>query len=68
MTEAAEQLGVRAKIRERSNSYLVYLVIFMGLVAIMDQYISTIKTTAIPYIIEEYAITAIDFPGTRPST
>ena len=61
MTQATEQFGVRAKIRERSNSYLVYLVIFMGLVAIMDQYISTIKTTAIPYIIEEYGITAIDF-------
>jgi MFS family permease len=61
MTEATEQFGVRAKIRERSNSYLVYLVIFMGLVAIMDQYISTIKTTAIPFIIEEYGITAIDF-------
>jgi len=61
MTEATEQFGVRAKIRERSNSYLVYLVIFMGLVAVMDQYISTIKTTAIPFIIEEYGITAIDF-------
>lgn len=61
MTEATEQFGVRAKIRERSSSYLVYLVIFMGLVAIMDQYISTIKTTAIPFIIEEYGITAIDF-------
>ncbi len=61
MTEATEQFGVRAKIRERSNSYLVYLVIFMGLVAILDQYISTIKTTAIPFIIEEYGITAIDF-------
>ena len=61
MTETAEQFGVRAKIRERSNSYLVYLVIFMGLVAVMDQYISTVKTTAIPFIIEEYGITAIDF-------
>ena len=61
MTEATEQFVVRAKIRERSSSYLVYLVIFMGLVAVMDQYISTIKTTAIPFIIEEYGITAIDF-------
>jgi MFS family permease len=33
----------------------------MGLVAVMDQYISTIKTTAIPYIIEEYGVTASDF-------
>ncbi|MGD1992811.1 MAG: MFS transporter [Anaerolineae bacterium] len=45
----------------RSRSYLVYLVVLMGLVAMMDQYISTIKTTAIPLIIEEYGITASRF-------
>jgi len=45
----------------RSRSYLKYLIIMMGLVAVMDQYLSTIKTTAIPYIIEEYAISAPDF-------
>jgi MFS family permease len=33
----------------------------MGLVAIMDQYLSTIKTTAIPYILEEYKVTASQF-------
>ena len=49
------------RIRTRSNAYLTYLIIFMGLVAVMDQYISTIKTTAIPYIIEEYGITASQF-------
>jgi hypothetical protein len=47
--------------RTRSRSYLTYLIIFMGLVAIMDQYLSTIKTTAIPYIIEEYGISASRF-------
>ncbi|MBN1249312.1 MAG: MFS transporter, partial [Anaerolineae bacterium] len=61
MTEATESLQLGARIRERSRSYLVYLIIFMGLVAVMDQYISTIKTTAIPYIIAEYGITATDF-------
>ncbi len=59
--EATEDLTLGTKIRARSTSYLVYLVIFMGLVAVMDQYISTIKTTAIPYIIEAYGITASDF-------
>ncbi len=47
--------------RTRSRNYIVYLIIFMGLVAVLDQYISTIKTTAIPYIIEEYGISASDF-------
>lgn len=45
----------------RSRNYLIYLIIFMGLVAVLDQYISMIKTTAIPYIIEEYGISASDF-------
>lgn len=59
--EATEDLHVRGHVRTRSNSYLIYLIIFMGLVAVMDQYISTIKTTAIPYIIDAYNITATDF-------
>jgi len=45
----------------RSRSYLIYLTVLLGLVAIMDQYLSTVKTTAIPYILEEYGITASDF-------
>jgi MFS family permease len=45
----------------RSRSYLAYLIALMGLVAVMDQYLSTIKTTAIPYIIQEYAISASNF-------
>ena len=61
MTEATESLHLGRKARQRSTNYLVYLIVFMGLVAIMDQYISTIKTTAIPYIIEEYGITATEF-------
>ncbi len=59
--EATEELRLRTGIRTRSTSYLTYLIILMGLVAVMDQYISMIKTTAIPYIIEEYGITASQF-------
>jgi MFS family permease len=47
--------------RAGSRSYLTYLIALMGLVAVMDQYLSTIKTTAIPYIIQEYAISASHF-------
>jgi len=44
-----------------SRRYLTYLIVFMGLVAIMDQYLSTVKTTAIPYLLEEYGITPSRF-------
>ena len=59
--EATEELNVGARVRMRSRNYLVYLIIFMGLVAVMDQYISTVKTTAVPYVIEAYNITASRF-------
>ena len=49
------------KIKTRSRNYLIYMMIFMGLVAIMDQYLSTIKTTALPYILEEYSLEASSF-------
>jgi MFS family permease len=45
----------------RNRGYLIYLIIFMGLVALMDQYLSTIKTTALPYILSEYKITPTEF-------
>ena len=61
MTSVAQEAVTGKRIRLRSRNYLVYLMIMMGLVAVMDQYISTIKTTAIPYIIEEYGISASDF-------
>lgn len=57
-TQAAPAIG---RVKLRSRNYLVYLMILMGIVAILDQYISMIKTTAIPYIIEEYGVTASEF-------
>ena len=47
--------------RVRSRRYLLYLMAMMGLVAIMDQYLSTVKTSAIPYLLEEYGISAARF-------
>ncbi len=42
--------------------YLVYLVLLMGIIALMDQYLSgMIKTTAIPYILDEYGVEASEF-------
>jgi len=60
MTATTEAIP-NIKVRLRSRNYLVYLIIFMGLVAVLDQYISMIKTTAITYIIEEYRIDAKTF-------
>ena len=40
---------------------MLFLIGLMGLVSIMDQYISTVKTTAIPYILKQYALTAPQF-------
>ncbi|HSJ52475.1 MAG TPA: MFS transporter, partial [Anaerolineae bacterium] len=48
-------------VRPRTRRYLSYLVTVMGLIAIMDQYLSTIKTTANPYVLEEYGVTAARF-------
>lgn len=61
MSTVAQNIKAAVKVKPRSRNYLIYMIIFMGLVAIMDQYLSTVKTTAIPYILEEYNITASRF-------
>lgn len=48
-------------VKKRTRPYVAYLIVLMGLVALMDQYLSTVKTTAIPYLIKEYGITAARF-------
>ena len=63
MATIDRSLPLAAESQPKSRGYLIYLVILMGLIAVMDQYISTIRTTAIPYIIEEYGITATHFSG-----
>jgi len=46
---------------ERSRQYVIYLVLFMGMIAIMDQYLSMIETTAMPNILREYAVTDVQY-------
>ena len=63
MAEVVEKLKPVAKprIKLRSRNYIAYLIILMGLVAIMDQYIAAVKTTAVPYIVEEFGVAAEEF-------
>jgi len=61
MTVSAKDPKASVGSQARRRGYLVYLMVLMGLVAVMDQYLSTVKTTAIPYVIEEYGIAASRF-------
>lgn len=63
MSAPTRPIEEASALRARPRGYLLYLVLLMGLVALMDQYISTIKTTAIPYVLDEYGITASRFSG-----
>lgn len=47
----------------RGRGYLAYLIVFLGSVALMDGYVSSIKSTAIPSILAEYGIDAPTFSG-----
>lgn len=46
---------------ERTRGYIIYLVILMGMIAIMDQYLSIIETTAIPNLLQEYSVTDAEY-------
>jgi MFS family permease len=61
MSSISQSVKPSIVLKTRSRNYLLYMVIFMGLVAVMDQYLSTIKTTALPYILEEYKLSASNF-------
>jgi MFS family permease len=63
MTTTTEPIETRGPAQARSRGYMTYLVILMGLIAVMDQYLSTIKTTAIPFVLQEYGIEAAHFSG-----
>jgi MFS family permease len=56
----AEKKGAKP-IEPRSKGYITFLVLFMGLVSLLDQYLSQIEGPAIPYIIEEFGVTAAEF-------
>lgn len=47
----------------RTRGYLTYLVVFLGSVALMDGYVSSIKSSAIPFLLKEYGLSAAAFSG-----
>ena len=49
------------KVEQRSGKYVAYLVVFMGLVGLLDQYSSLAEGPLIPFIIADYGITAPEF-------
>jgi len=46
---------------ERTKRYVIYLVILMGMIAVMDQYLSFIETNAIPMLTNEFHVSAADY-------
>ncbi len=56
-----EKKKIDSIINKRNRRYILYLIIFMGMIALMDQYLSIIETTAIPNILKEYSITDTEY-------
>ena len=54
-------LNTMTEDRMRSKGYMTFLIIFMGLIALLDNYLSLIETDAIPYILVEFGITLPKF-------
>ena len=46
--------------RPRSKKYMYYLVSFMGLIALADNYLSLIEITAIPKIVDQFDFLDLD--------
>jgi len=51
--------------KPRSRGYIVYLAALMTIVALMDWYISTIKTTMLPYALKEFNLAPAQFAWTE---
>jgi MFS family permease len=59
--EPTEKQKTSGFMKVRSKQYIIYLVIFMGVVAIMDQYLSMVPITYMDSILTEYGVTAPQF-------
>jgi MFS family permease len=46
---------------EQTKRYVLYLIILMGMIAIMDQYLSFIETNAIPFLTTEFHVSSADY-------
>ena len=59
--DSTQEKNIDDSTKYRSRRYLMYLIVFMAMIAIMDSYLSLIETTAIPYLLREYTITDIEY-------
>ena len=50
-----------SEFEQRSGKYVAFLVVFMGLVGLLDQCLSQVEGPLIPYILEDYGISAWEF-------
>jgi MFS family permease len=57
----AEKKKIDGSRNQRTRRYIIYLIIFMGMIAIMDQYLSLIETTAIPNVLRDYSVTDVQY-------
>ena len=48
-------------IEESSGKYVAYLVVFMGLIGLLDQSLSLIEGALLPFILEDYGISGPEF-------
>nr|QEE14241.1 putative 3-hydroxyphenylpropionic transporter MhpT [Candidatus Prometheoarchaeum syntrophicum] len=55
------RINTMAEDRMRSKGYMSFLIIFMGLIALLDNYLSLIETDAVGYIIAEFGMTLPEF-------
>ena len=57
--EMTKQIGDLKK--ERTRRYMIYLIIFMGSIALMDQYLSLSKQTRFHILFKEYNLTESEY-------
>ena len=48
-------------IEQRSSRYIAFIVIYMGLVGLLDSYLSLVETVAVPYILAEFGLLPQEF-------
>ncbi|MFX0072435.1 MAG: MFS transporter [Candidatus Hermodarchaeota archaeon] len=57
----AKEKGEGKPLEPRSKGYMVFLIIFMGMVGLMDNFLSLVEGPALPYILDEFGVTAQEF-------
>jgi AAHS family cis,cis-muconate transporter-like MFS transporter len=49
------------KVDLKPQNYILFIVVFMGLVGLMDNYLNLVENVALPYILAEYKLTKVEF-------